>query len=319
MSAMTENMRYLSNSEASTFKRCRRKWWLSWYRDLALNFKAPNDARAKGSRVHEALAEFYVPEGQTPIDPQAALEIIIARDAPVVEGDDEFLAEARLAGWTKETDLERAMLEGYVQWISETGVDEDLVVVASERSLMAQITDTIRLLGRLDVEVQLRSQPGVQLFMDHKTTGGIEDLLKRLNQDEQLLTYMLLKTAHQGENRIDGALYNILRKVKRSPRAKPPFYHREVIRFNDHQLSNFQFRITNLALDIEQLVLRLDNASPREQAQIAAPTPTKDCAWDCDFKSVCPMFDDGSRAEDMINGLFATAPLTIRYPEIKDA
>ena len=50
-------MKYLSNSEAACFKRCRRRWWLQWYRKLQPAYRATNDARAKGSRVHEALAE----------------------------------------------------------------------------------------------------------------------------------------------------------------------------------------------------------------------------------------------------------------------
>lgn len=314
-------MKYLSNSEAACWKRCRRKWWLTWYRNLHPAHQPMNDARAKGTRIHEALAEWYVPDGVTRTHPAVALERIIARDAPDVSQDMPELASARLAGWTKETDLERAMMEGYVDWTETTGVDADLEILAPERSLRAQLTDDVVVIGRLDVDARLRSTPDERLQMDHKSTGNFTELSSRLNQDEQLLTYLTLQLAHvETEERCTGALYNMLRKVKRTAAAKPPFYERVVIKFNDHQVRTFATRLRRTADDIVSMTSRLDQAgSLRAQAQIAYPSPTKNCSWDCDHRHVCPMFDDGSRAEDMVQALYVESPLSIRYPELKEA
>jgi hypothetical protein len=311
-------VRYLSNSEASTFKRCRRKWWLAWYRHLHPAAKPLNDARAKGGRVHEALASLYDPVA--PRNPLVTLEEVIARDLPPVSEDAEpELVAALRADWTKQTDLERAMVEGYVQWLQEEGADAELVITHAERSLVAQLTETVYLLGRLDAEGYYRYHPDELLFVDHKTTGSFEGLLKRLNQDEQLLTYFLLKLAHAGsEQQVRGALYNMLRKVKRTAQAKPPFYQRHIERFNRQQIETFAVRLRQVAEDIEALARKLDLVSLPMQAQLAYPTPTKDCDWDCDFKLVCPMFDDGSRAEDLLAAHFVETPLTIRYPELEE-
>lgn len=311
-------MRYLSNSEASTFKRCKRRWWIGWYRHLNPADKPMNDARAKGGRVHEALAALYDPVA--PRNPLVALEEAIQRDMPLVpESAEPELATALRAGWTKETDLERAMIEGYVEWLADEGPDAELVVVHAERSLMAQLTETTILLGRLDAEAYYRHLPEQLLFIDHKTTSSFDSLVKRLNQDEQLLTYLLLKMAHaSGEQHVHGALYNMLRKVKRTATAKPPFYKRHTTYFNDKQVQTFAVRIRYLAEEIEQFSARLDQLSVVAQAQLAQPTPNDTCDWSCDYRLVCPMFDDGSRAEDLLAAHFVETQLHLRYPELKE-
>lgn len=314
-------MRYLSNSEVSTFKECRRKWWLAWYRHLHPAAKPLNDARAKGGRVHEALAALYDPTA--PRNPVVALEEAIQRDQPPVSEDAEpELVAALRASWTKETDLERAMVEGYVQWLQDEGPDADLVITHAERSLLAQLTETVVLLGRLDAEGYYRHAPEELFLVDHKTTSSFDGLLKRLNQDEQLLTYLVLKRAHADtEQHVSAALYNMLRKVKRTATAKPPFYQRHVQRFNDQQVATFTQRLVFIAQIIENFAQLLDDTAGNltMQAQLAYPTPTKACDYMCDFRLVCPMFDDGSRAEDMLSTHFVETPLSIRYPELLDA
>jgi hypothetical protein len=37
---------------------------------------------------------------------------------------------------------------------------------------------------------------------------------------------------------------------------------------------------------------------------IAYPRPSRDCTWKCPFYAVCPMFDDGSAAEEAIAEMF---------------
>ena len=49
----------ISNSEIQTFKDCRRKWWLSYYRRLKPKSANMTGALALGSRIHEALDMYY--------------------------------------------------------------------------------------------------------------------------------------------------------------------------------------------------------------------------------------------------------------------
>ena len=49
----------ISNSEIQTFKDCRRKWWLSYYRRLRPRTESKTGALALGSRIHQALDDYY--------------------------------------------------------------------------------------------------------------------------------------------------------------------------------------------------------------------------------------------------------------------
>jgi len=131
--------RIVSNSEVQTFKRCRRKWWLAFYRGLEPLKKKHTGALQIGTHVHKALAAYYQPEGEPHTDPRDALERVLVEAWTEIEGtvDDELIRNTIASEFSKEANLMRAMIEGYVQWLEESGHDEDLEVVAPEAVLVA--------------------------------------------------------------------------------------------------------------------------------------------------------------------------------------
>jgi hypothetical protein len=320
--------RLISNSELQTFKACRRKWWLGWYRGLTLKKENPLGPLAIGGRIHRALKAFYVPEGQVPIDPREALETIIQEDwrritRAYMGQPDGGQGLVQLApSYQSEADLERAMIEGYMEWLADTGVDADYEVVASEQYVEATIindddvtdesADVLRptkLIGKLDVRVR-RTTDGRRLFIDHKTTASFTSLTAMLPLDEQMLHYHLLEWLNtaEGEARCDGALYNMLRKVKRTAAAKPPFFDRVEVRHNVYELESYKHRVLGTVLDllgVEADLRRIEEGRDTVPVHsIVYPRPSSDCTWKCDFFPVCSMFDDGSRAEDMLTQLY---------------
>ncbi len=292
--------RYLSNSEIQTFKRCRRKWWLAWHRGLKLKSEAPVGVKQIGNRLHRALEKHYVPGGPpsaTTLLDALEREIIIDRSALPDDTDQDTLSK-----FTSEADLERIMLEGYVQWLQETGADSELEVIAPETYLEAEIMDGVAIIGKIDVRVR-RKTDGAHLFIDHKSVGDLKGPTLMLPLDEQMLHYHLLeqKNVDEGEHAA-GALYNMLRRVKRTARAQPPFYHRVEVRHNAHELRNFENRLIGEITDIRDMQHALEaGANP---AYHTYPRPTRDCTWDCPFFAICPMFDDGSRVEDLITAYY---------------
>jgi hypothetical protein len=180
----TDGVYRVSNSELQTFKRCRRKWWLAWYRRLMLQTEDFTSVRATGTRVHRALAYWYVPDGEKRVDPRDALERVIvddwtkvARLAQERRTSDEQLGELAVE-FAQATNLERAMVEGYVQWLEETGADAELRITASETPLVVdQVVDMggeyhheqreIQFIGLLDVRAK-RTTDNVNLLIDHK-------------------------------------------------------------------------------------------------------------------------------------------------------
>ena len=305
------DFRLVSNSEVQTFKDCRRRWWLAYYRGLQLTAQSHTGARAIGNRLHRALEAWYVPAGRAKTDPRHALERLIVADWTLVvqshNGEQDVPPDLRKK-FTDEANLERVMLEGYVQHLADTGIDAELRVISSEAYVEADLTkwsdpeDTkpIKLIGRLDVRVQ-REHDGVRLFMDHKSVQNFTEPAALLPLDEQMLTYHFLEwlNTDDAEERCDGALYNMLRKVKRSPQAKPPFYSRIEVRHNQHELDSFKHRLMGTITHMRDAETALDAGV--DHHIVAYPRPSRDCRWKCDFFMVCGMFDDGSRAEDMLS------------------
>lgn len=320
----------VSNSELQTFKRCRRKWWLGWYRRLMLQTEDFTSVRATGTRVHRALSYWYVPDGEKRVDPRDALERVIVDDWTKVaklaqerRTSDEQLGELAVE-FAQATNLERAMVEGYVQWLEETGADADLRIIASETPLVVdQVVDMggdykheqreIQFIGLLDVRAT-RVTDNVNLFVDHKTVGDLSAPVVTLPQNEQMLHYHLMEflSLDDSDVRCDGALYNMLRRVKRSARAKPPFYDRIEVRHNKYELESYRRRALAATREILIAIDRLERGE--EHLDVVYPSPNPTCRWDCDFFAVCNLLDDGSRgANDMINALYRTTNPLERY------
>lgn len=317
----------VSNSELQTWKRCRRKWWLAWYRRLALRTETFVGVRAVGDRVHRALERWYVPEGTPRVDPRDALERVIVDDwTRVVElARERGVEDEQLAGLAKEfaasTNLERAMVEGYVQWLDETGADAELRVLASEAPLAASVGDVdvrgeprpVTLIGKLDVRIK-RVTDDVNLFLDHKTVGDLRSPAVTLPQNEQMMHYMLLEflQSDEGEARCDGALYNMLKRSQRTSRATPPFYDRVEVRHNPYELASYRRRLLGASRDVLNTIDALERGA--DHLDVVYPSPRGECKWDCDFFAVCNLLDDGSAgAQDMIDVLYHEVDSRARY------
>lgn len=313
----------ISNSELQTWKRCRRKWWLAWYRKLALRAETFVGVRSVGDRVHRALQRWYVPDGEPRVDPRDALERVIVEDWTRVNelarernvDEDQLRALAR--EFAASTNLERAMVEGYVQWLEETGADAELRVVASETPLSAQLDlgddREVSVIGKLDVRVT-RVGDEAHLFLDHKTVGDLKSPAVTLPQNEQMLHYHLLEwlNLEDGERRCDGALYNMLRRSQRTAKATPPFYDRIEVHHNRYELESYRRRLLATSRDVLDAIERLDRGD--DHVDVAYPSPRGECRWDCDFFAVCNLLDDGSAgADDMVDALYHRVDPRDRY------
>lgn len=272
-----------------------------------------------GNRGHRALATHYVPDG--PPSGAHLLEelerlIVLDRAEAIAAG----FSEEVMKQFEKDADLERIMLEGYLQWLADTGADADLKVVAPEAYVEAELgefgSDKVAIIGKLDVRVRRLSDNTI-LFLDHKFLAEFTKTTRLLPIMEQMIHYQLLETMNAPEgDHVAGALYNMLRRVKRTDKANPPFYQRVEVRHNRHTLANYRTRIVGEISTMLQVEDQLNRRGASHQ-EVAYPTPTRDCFWDCMFLDVCSMMDDGSRSEDMLRDLFVTGdPLNYYMTEV---
>jgi hypothetical protein len=288
---MSEIIR-LSNSELQTFKDCRRRWWLNYYRRLQPKQKDMTGALALGTRIHAALDAHYA-QG-TPL---------LQAHSDLVEKDKQLLLSdfRDVNDLETEAELGRIMLEGYEQWVEENGIDAELEMISTEEKIVAPLFNgAVELQGKLDMRVR-RKADGVRLFRDFKTVGGsLSEFSSMAHMNEQVMTYMLLESSKFDEKeRSEGGIFTLLKKVRRTAAAKPPFYDHVEIRHNIFTMRSFWQRIHGTIADLMRIRTALD--AGENPAFHVYPRASRDCKWKCQFFAICPMFDDGSAVEQALS------------------
>jgi RecB family exonuclease len=285
-----------SNSTFKTATRCPRHWYLSYFLGYG---KRPEDdnpvtVATLGTRVHCALEAYY----GYGLDPIAALRVIY------------YLAERENPHKADELDHQhgyaKAMIEGFIQWSEEEGIDAALEVIATEcveeRPLLLDDHTIVTLVAKLDQKVR-RLTDGAILFRDWKTVGTLSKA-HLLVLDEQMRFYSLLEALSASETgeRADGGLYTMLLRSKRTPKANGPFYREVEVRFNQHDHESMWRRTKTRATHLVNVTRALEAGG--DHRGLVPPNPGDYCGWGCPFTLICPMMDDGSRWEDALQANF---------------
>jgi RecB family exonuclease len=284
-----------------TFKHCRRKYYFQyvqrWDRDPRTT--NPVSPRELGTRIHCALEAYYGYD----IDPLSALGYIYDL---VIDERPDYEEDLR-----KECQLAVVMVSGYLEWVAEEGIDEDHQVVSTESVVSVPVLlpngNTVTVKGKLD-QVVRRMSDGVLRFRDFKTVGTLGKA-NGLVRDEQMRLYsllMLLDTGGgHGRIRVDGGLYNMLLRSKRTARATGPFYEQLEVSYNTDDHRSMQKRLIGTLVDMERMHNEL--AMGTDHQYVAYPNPDERCEWMCPFSKVCSLHDDGSRAGDAMKANFISA------------
>lgn len=216
--------------------------------------------------------------------------------APVAEAM--HPADPSAAQLAKDIKLADIMMEGYLEWAEEEAVDAGLTPILIEEKVEVLLRPDVTLHGTLDLV--MADPDGNIHLIDHKTTASFGALLdRRLQLNFQLLTYATLCEAKLGQAPA-GAYLNMLRKVQRTAASKPPFYMREPVHFNRHQLDAHRQHMDAILTDL----LRIEDEIARGSSASCYPVVDQDCSWKCPFLSVCAFADDGSDIEGALNDLY---------------
>lgn len=285
----------LSNSTIKKYKTCKRSWYLAYYRQLGTPKRRHNPCTVAelGTRVHTALEAYY---GYN-VAPKTSLGIIY--DAAAISYPDyaDQLDEEQI--------LAEIMILGYLEWVSEKGIDDAFEVVSTEKTISTEMEisggRSVTLMGKLDQQVRRKIDDAL-MFRDFKTCGTFskaDDLVR----DEQFRFYaMLWSMAAPQDERIAGGLYTMLRRSKQTDRSKGPYYQQIAVSYNRHDLNSMWLRVWETASEIDRISQRLDNGE--NHLAVAYPNPSMSCSWMCPFVSVCHLADDGSRFEDALSNLY---------------
>lgn len=321
-----EDPYYVSNSEIQNFLRCRRQWYLNYYRRMTPKKRGLAGALPFGSRIHECLERRYA-NGEDPLAVWDELSTTVWNTQIEREEAEGFADEEARVKLRKEYDLGKAMLEGYVQWVEEEGADEKIELIAAEIIIEADSgVPGMKLRGKLDQRVRRRSD-GALMFLDFKTAKSLDDGPALLHLNEQFKFYAMIEwlNALQGTQPgssmpelTRGGIYRMLKKVLRSGKAQPPFFAQVEMRHNRATLESMWHRTNRRLTDIKQVREQLDAGG--DHRYWADPRPTKDCSWDCPFTRICPMMDDSPREswEAMLAANYTEYDPNARYAESPD-
>ena len=302
-----------SYSSLQKFSECPRQWYLNDYRRLKPIVEKRTGALPFGGRIHSALE--MRGNGEDLLEAWHALS---AHEYALVE-------EAGGGNWDttdldRETALGLIMLRGLIEWEAEEGEDQVFEVVAVERQMKNLMTVTtpegepvdIWLYGKLDQLLRHR-ETGNYWIMDWKTTANLEEATNSsLFLSPQPRIYREHVRQEHPDIPIDGVRYTVMRKVKRTASAKPPFYWNYDMRMTDYNVNEHMIRVAALTGRMQHTVDLLDAGVPHS---LAAPfNPTWRCS-SCPFKNVCLVMqmDGMDAAEDMIEDLYIEGDPWERY------
>lgn len=282
---MTEGYTF-RQSELKAFMGCRRSWALAYIRQLVLKRGGEKVGTADtGTMFHLGLEHHY----RDGLHPRSGLD--------AWWGDQSEETHERLA---KNYRLAGIMLDGYQTEVIEQGEDARWEIIHVERRMTVPFGDIlgvpVSITGKADLEVK-DIDFGTHKIVDHKSVDGIKDE-RQLQIDFQGLTYATLRRLEDG-TRLTEFVHNQAKRVLRTGTAKPPFYGRTAVSFNDEQLRSHWKHMHAILTEMVRLRQMVEANDPLVEAMLY-PNVTKDCSWKCRYLPVCPMMDDGSDAEGFL-------------------
>lgn len=321
----------LTNSEMSTFRLCRRDWYLRYYREFVpIVGPAAGSPLSIGTAFHDALASYYdqftqageaLRSGKPAIAPVHFVGPVYAR---AIENEPHRQIELE-----NEQELVTLMLDGYGEWLESEAADADLRVLAPETMLEKPLvvgadgSVLATLLSKIDARVEKLST-GERLALEHKTCQSLKQALPLLQCDTQLLTEHLLEmldirdrgaSVEDASLRAQGVLYNMSRKVKRTASAKPPFYGREQVVHNVQELRSHWAHCQSTALQILDCRARLDAGESHQL--VCPPSPSRELTWKSGFFKYYVLMNDGSDWERAVLDEYKVGDALERYAGTK--
>lgn len=316
----------ISNSEIQLFKSCRRSWYLTYYLGLRKKARSILGPLPLGTRVHAAL-EAYHRDSVDPVEAyidlfeadknifysNAPSELAFAR-AVDSESSDEDLLSDREKKFLSEGELGRIMIEGYLDWLQESGVASEYEIIDVENANRYLMMDgRVELIGKMDIRLKSKNENATYIG-DVKTAAQFTEYDNIASMSEQLMLYTILERLCEPDRPVEGGVYLVLKKVKRTGTAKPPFYKKYTIRFNEATLNSFWIRMYGQLTSMLEVRDALDAGA--DHRRVAYPTVTRDCVWKCPFYAACSMFDDGSSIDLWLHEFTEQGDPYERYNEV---
>ncbi len=290
--ATSSDLRLVRNSETSTWRECRLKWYLTYVAGFDGHGVNPNFWL--GNLVHYVLSEWYLKRTTDPAHlfwelAEASLKEL-QEGTISLEGEEVYVENiGELTKWQR---IGTAMVEGYQIWDAD---HRDFDVIDSELSYFIDLEtlngQPFTFVGRLDLLTE--NSEGIRVH-DFKTAADFR-AAKWIDQDPQFRRYpWMVRQAHPDwAEDVVGSMWVGLRKIEPSKRSKPPYFDRVPIDLTAAEYE--QVGVELLAEVTEILMTENALAAGQPMREVIYPSPTVDCTWRCDFyrNGLCQVFRSG--------------------------
>lgn len=301
-------------SEIQDYLRCKKRYSYRWIQNLEP--KEANEKLTIGSAIHKFL-ELWHSEYREAEALEATFQYMFEHS----EGIDHTAYEDMLQ-------LVSRVCNNYVQMY---GYDSNWTILATEKQFSIPLDDGTNYVGTIDMIVE--DEDGYVWFVDHKTTIAIDIFDKNSDMDRQISRYWWA-LQELGYN-VHGFIYNIILKdfpqlpkflksgalSKDKSQKTTAALYREAIQMNKLNEADYADFLQFLDEQPKEFFRRVK--VERTQAEVLASIDemedviddirntksyyrniTKDCHWDCPFKTLCQAEMDGSNADHIRNELF---------------
>ena len=295
----TSDLRLVRNSETSTWRECRLKWYLSYV--MGFDGHGVNPAFWLGNLVHFALSEWYLGRSTDPAHlfwdlAEASLKEL-QEGTIALEGGEGYIENIEeLTKWQR---VGTAMVEGYQIWDAE---HRDFDVIDSELSYFIDL-ETLNgrpftFVGRLDLLAE--NSEGIRVH-DFKTAADFR-AARWTDQDSQFRRYpWMVRQAHPDwAEDVVGSMWIGLRKIEPSKRSKPPYFSRVAIDLTAAEYEQVGVELVaevTEMLKVERYLTKHEGSAERQARvrEVIYPTPTVDCTWRCEFfrNGLCQVYRSG--------------------------
>jgi len=288
--------RFVSQSQMKSWNKCKRRYYLDYVRRVRKVDFSPS-ALSLGQYVHTGFE--FIEE-----DWQEAMQALVDED---MENTPEILHN----DVKNQHELARIMVEGLAEWIPTSPVMAGFEVLEREKEIAVDF-GSYAVMGKVDWLVRLANED--VSILDLKTAADFR-IFKLSDIDLQFRSYIaLLEIIYGAESPMMGT-WLVARKVKRTARARPPFYDTKSVTYNQHQLDSVKRYWDATVLPMHHAE-DLHASGNYHQDMLFPPNPSYDCGL-CPHRDLCPMFDSGDDAEGFIKDCYEESEPNARYGDVK--
>jgi hypothetical protein len=299
--------KYVSQSEAKTWHKCKRSWYLSYIRNFRAIEMSPGPM-SLGQYVHTGMEHIDLDHE----DEIGGAEGWKAAIKEMVEADLLKVNELNHPEIHKQHDFAQIIVEGLAEWVIAEGINVGVKVLSREKQIAVDMGAYV-LMGKLDEMIELAN--GEIMLRDWKTAASFKSIFELSDIDLQFRTYsMMLQEIYGYENPVQGE-WVVARKVKRTPRATPPFFDRKRTSYNAFNIEATKRYWDATMYSMMHYIEQYETGNYHVD-MLFPPNPSFDCAR-CFHRLICPMMDDGSAWEEFAEAVYEIKSPNERYSDVQ--